>query len=453
MIVCEQGGWCSLANVEIVSKPYPQPWLAWSVVVLLVLASLVAYVDRQVVAIVVEPMKQDLELTDAEVGWLYGIFAVFYALAALPIAWLADNRSRTATIGIGVGFWSIMTAGGGIAQNFWQLLFVRMGVGVGEATLTPATNSLLGDYFPREKLPLALSVYQLGPIIGSGLAFVIGGVVLATVMSLEPMTIPGIGELHPWQQTFVWLGLPGIALALVFFVMPEAVRRVPVGGRGNSGFGPVLAFYRENTRTLVCHHFGCLFLNLMGYAFVFWTVSYFVRVHGLPAPEASQTFGWIFAVFGSLGPLLMAMLGRQLEMRGRADGNITAALVGGMLAIPFMVAVQFAPNATVAFWLYAPAMCFINSPFGIANGALPVIAPPPIRAQVAAVNMLVIAFGMMVGPPLAGYFNTTVFPGPDGVRYSIITLVLVFGILGCALLWLARAPYAESYRRMRAREA
>jgi MFS family permease len=435
-----------------VSKPYPQPWLAWSVVALLVFASLVAFVDRQVVAIVVEPMKQDLGLTDAEVGWLYGVFAVFYALAALPIAWLADNRSRTATIGIGVAFWSMMTAGGGIAQNFWQLLLVRMGVGVGEATLTPATNSLLGDYFPREKLPLALSVYQLGPIIGSGLAFVIGGVVLATVMNLEPMTIPGIGTLHPWQQTFVWLGLPGLALAVVFFVMREPVRRVPVRRGEGRGFGPLLAFYRENTRTLVFHHFGCLFLNLMGYAFVFWTVSFFVRVHGLAAADASQTFGWIFAVFGSLGPLLMAILGRSLERRGRADANITAAMVGGMLAIPFMVAVQFAPNATVAFWLYAPAMCFINSPFGIANGALPVIAPPPIRAQVAAVNMLVIAFGMMVGPPLAGYFNTTVFPGPDGVRYSIITLVLVFGCLGCALLWLARAPYAESYRRMRARE-
>ena len=192
------------------SKSYPHPAVAWGIVALLVLASLVSFVDRQVVAIVVEPMKQDLGLTDSEVGWLYGVFAVFYALGALPIAWLADNRSRTVVIGIGVGFWSLMTAACGVAQNFWQVLLARMGVGVGEATLTPATNSLLGDYFPREKLPLALSVYQLGPILGSGIAFVIGGFVLTLVMDLEPMTIPGIGTLHPWQQTFVYLGLPGL---------------------------------------------------------------------------------------------------------------------------------------------------------------------------------------------------------------------------------------------------
>lgn len=319
------------------SKPYPHPALAWSIVALLVLASLVSFIDRQIVAIVVEPMKKDLGLTDSEVGWLYGIFALFYAMAALPIAWLADNRSRTVVIGIGVGFWSLMTAACGVAQNFWQVLLARMGVGVGEATLTPATNSLLGDYFPREKLPLALSVYQLGPILGSGIAFVIGGFVLTLVMDLEPMTLPGIGTLHPWQQTFVYLGLPGLLLAAVFLLMREPQRRVAVSGH-RMAFDSVLRFYKENTRTLLCHHFGCLFLNLMGYAFVFWTVSYFVRVHHLDAADASQTFGWIFAIFGALGPLLIAVFGRQLEIRGRDDANITAAMIGAYWQCPSSLA-------------------------------------------------------------------------------------------------------------------
>ena len=430
------------------NPPYPRPIIGWSVLALLVVASLVSFVDRQIVAIVVEPMKHDLDLSDSEIGWLYGIFAVFYALAALPIAWLADNRNRTIIISVGIGFWSVMTATCGLAQNFWQVLLARMGVGVGEATLTPATNSLLGDYFPRERLPLAMSIYQLGPILGSGLAFVIGGVVLDLVKDLEPMRIPGIGTLHPWQQTFVYLGLPGILLALAFLLLREPQRRARPSGQ-RMAFGEVMQFYRENTATLFYHHLGFLFLNLMGYAFVFWTVSFFVRVHHLDAAEASQTFGWIFASFGAMGPLVIAWLGRQLELRGRADANITAGMIGGAIAIPAILAVQFAPDATTAFILYAPAMLFINSPFGIAAGALPVIAPPTIRAQVAAINMLVGSFGMMLGPPLAGYFNTAVFPGPEGVRYSIITLVLVFGILGCSLLWLGRKPYAASYHRAR----
>jgi len=431
------------------TRPYPSPLYAWSIVALLVLASLVSFIDRQIVAIVVEPMKQDLGLTDSEVGWLYGVFAVFYAMAALPIAWLADNRNRTVIISVGIGFWSLMTAACGLAQSFWHLLLARMGVGVGEATLTPSTNSLLGDYFPRERLPLALSVFQLGPIMGSGLAFVIGGAVLGFVATLEPLTLPGIGPLHPWQQTFIYLGLPGILLAIAFLFVREPERRMAPSGT-RMAFGEVWRFYRANTRTLVYHHLGFLSLNLMGYAFVFWTVSFFVRVHDVDAATASQTFGWIFTVFGAMGPLIIAWLGRTLERRGREDANILAGMAGGLLAIPAIIATQFAPTATLAFILYAPAICFINSPFGIAAGALPVIAPPTIRAQVAAVNMLVGAFGMMLGPPLAGYFNTSVFPGPEGVRYSIITLVLVFGTLGCSLLWIGRKPYAESYRRARA---
>jgi MFS family permease len=430
-----------------VNRSFPHPVIGWGVVSLLVFASLVSFVDRQIVAIVVEPMKQDLGLTDAEVGWLYGVFAVFYAMAALPIAWFADHGNRTRLIAVGVAFWSVMTAACGLVQTFWQLLLARMGVGVGEATLTPATNSLLGDYFPRDRLSLALSIYQLGPILGSGLAFVIGGSVLSLVTQLDVAALPFIGGLHPWQQTFVLLGTPGLLLALVFLLMREPARR---DAPRDSSFhlGEVLAFYRSHPRLLLCHHLGCLFLNLMGYAFVFWTISFFVRVHGISAAEASWTFGWIFTTFGALGPLLIAGVGRVLARRGHDDANILAALIGGVLAIPFMIATQFAPTVTLAFILYAPAMCFINSPFGIANGALPVIAPSGIRAQVAAVNMLVGSFGMMLGPPLAGYFNTSVFPGPEGVRYSIITLVLVFGALGSALLWAARRPYAEAYRRV-----
>ncbi|MCP5183750.1 MAG: MFS transporter [Pseudomonadales bacterium] len=424
--------------------------LAWSIVALLLLASLVSFIDRQVVAIVVDPMKADLAISDSEIGWLYGVFSVFYAVAALPLAWVADNRNRTKLIAIGIGFWSLMTTCCGLAQNFWQVLLARMGVGIGEATLTPTTNSLLGDYFPPERLPLAFSIYQLGPILGSGLAFVIGGFVLGLVNNLEPLTLPLVGTLHPWQQTFLYLGAPGLLLAAVFVILREPERRTaPHATRME--FGEVWRFYRENPMTLMCHHFGFLFINLMGYAFVFWTVSYFVRVHHMEAAAASVTFGWLFASFGAVGPLVVAMLAQHLQRRGHDDANITAGMIGGALAIPAILAVQFAPTPTVAFLLYAPALLFINSPFGVANGALPVIAPPTIRAQVAALNMLIGSFGMMLGPPLAGYFNTHLFPGDDGVRYSIMTMVSIFGLLGTVLLWLGRKPYAASLRRARER--
>lgn len=197
--------------------PQKAPLKAWLILALLTLASIVSFVDRQVVAIVVEPMKLDLGVSDTEIGWLYGVFAVFYALAAWPIAYLADMKSRKHIIAAGIFFWSVMTIACGLSRQFWQVLLARVGVGVGEASLGPATVSMVGDLFPRQQVPLALSVFQTAAVMGSGIAFIVGGLVLSVVQSAEPMVLPVFGELKPWQQTFIYVGLPGLALAGLFF--------------------------------------------------------------------------------------------------------------------------------------------------------------------------------------------------------------------------------------------
>jgi MFS family permease len=432
------------AQPEVV--PYPPRTYSWFVVAVLVLAALVAFIDRQVVAIVVDPMKEDLGVGDAQIGWLYGVFAVFYAIAAMPIAWLADRGSRKHLIAAGIFLWSLMTMACGLSRSFWYVLAARIGVGVGEATLTPATTSLVGDYFPRDQIPLALSVFQTGAIMGSGIAFIIGGYVLNMVENADALVLPLIGELHPWQQTFLYVGAPGLVLALLLLLLREPVRRSASGAvqQDQATVAEILSFYRRHARTLAFHHIGFLSLVLMGYAFVFWTVSFFVRVHGYAAADASQIFGWIFFLTGPLGPVLAALFARWLSRRGRGDANIIAGMAGGLLAMPTIILIQFVPSATWAIVLYVPAMIFINSPFGIAAGSLPVITPPNMRAQVAAFYMLVVSFGMMLGPPLAGAFNEYVFLGPEGVRYSLVTLTSVFGLIGAVSLWMGRRHYAAS---------
>jgi len=182
----------------------------------------------------------------------------------------------------------------------------------------------------------------------------------------------------------------------------------------------------------------------MGYAFVFWTVTYFVRVHGMEPAVASQAFGWVFLVAGPFGPVIVAIAASHLRARGHMDANIVTGMVGGLLVIPVIILIQFAPSATIALMLYAPAIMLVNSPFGIAAAALPMIAPAHLRARVAAVYMLVGSVGMLFGPPLAGFFNEHVFPDHDGVRYSMVTLTTLFGLLGSVLLQLARPHYARS---------
>lgn len=435
------------------NPPYPNRVYSWFVIGVLIVAALVAYVDRQVVAIVVDPMKEDLGVGDAQIGWLYGVFAVFYAIAALPIAWLADRKSRKLIIAAGIFFWSLMTMACGLTRTYWNVLLARIGVGVGEATLTPATTSLVGDYFPREQVPLALSVFQTGPIMGSGIAFIIGGYVLGLVQDAEPLVLPYFGALRPWQQTFVYLGAPGLLLAFLFLVIREPVRRAgPASTDGAGSIAALFAFYRRHARTLTLHHLGNLSLVLAGYAFVFWTVSFFVRVYGYEAAEASQIFGWIFLVAGPLGPILVALLARRLSDRGHGDANILAGMIGGAAAVVVILLVQAAPSAAWAFVLYVPAMIAINSPFGIAAGALPVITPPNLRAQVAAVYLFVVSIGMMVGPPITGAFNEYVFPELEGVRYSLVTVTAIFGLIGIVLLQLARRPYAASLEEANRRD-
>lgn len=413
----------------------------------LILASLIAFIDRQVVAIVVGPMQEDLGVGDTEIGWLYGVFALFYAFAAIPIAQMADKKSRKHIIAIGIFLWSLMTIACGLTRNYWQIFLARIGVGIGEATLSPSTTSLIGDYFPRKDVPLALSIFQTGPIIGSGIAFVIGGFVLDIVQQADPMVLPWVGELKPWQQTFIYVGLPGMFLAAFFLLIKEPIRRPSPVQTDESDMSQLISFYRQHSRTILFHHLGFVSLVLTGYAFVFWSVTFFVRIHGVPAAEASQVFGWIFVIFGPMGPLLIAYIAKRLTDRGQQDANMTAGMIGGIITIPSVLLIQVAPSAFWAYVFYAPALLAVNSPFGIASGSLPVITPPHLRARVAAVYMLTGAVGMMFGPPLAGAFNEYIFPGAEGVRYSMITMTCFFGVIGVFFLWLARAPYADSMRK------
>ncbi len=421
-------------------------WPAWLLLMLLMLASVLSFVDRQVVAIVVEPMKADLAISDTQIGWLYGVFAVFYAVAAWPIAFLADRFSRKHIIALGIFFWSVMTIACGLSRQYWHVLAARVGVGIGEASLSPATVSMVSDVFPRQQVPLALSVFQTAAVMGSGLAFLIGGLVLELVQGAEPAVLPWVGQLQPWQLTFVYVGLPGLLLCFVFLFIREPLRRQAAP---DSGSLQVLRdFYRRNRTALVLHHLGFLAFALAGYAFVFWTVSYFVRVHGVDAAVAAQTFGCIFLLTGPVGPVLAALLARRLGTRGHKDANILAAMLMGLLGVPCVILIQFMPSALWAYLLYVPAMIFVNAPFGLANGSLPVIAPASIHAQVAAIYLFVVSIGNLLGPPIAGFFNEVVFPAEDGVRFSIIAVVTLFGVLGGILLQFARKPYALAFQNM-----
>lgn len=203
---------------------YPEPRRAWGLVVVLTIAYAISFVDRQIISLMVEPIKAYLHLSDTQISLLMGpAFAVFYTIMGIPLGRVADKFNRRNLIVIGMTLWCLMTAASGLARNFAQLFVARMGIGVGEAALSPAALSMISDSFPPEKRTSPIGFYNSAIYIGSGLALVLGGVVIQIVTNSPPVNVPLVGELVPWQTTFIIVGLPGLIIAAII-----GVRRQPI---------------------------------------------------------------------------------------------------------------------------------------------------------------------------------------------------------------------------------
>ena len=206
--------------------PYPRPAYAWYVVVVLLLAYVLAFIDREVIAQLVPDIKHSLQISDTKMSFLLGgAFAVFYTFFGVMIAWLADRGNRRWLIFAGVTVWSFMTMACGLATTYPALFLARVGVGAGEAALNPPALSLLKDYFPPDRLGRAIGLYTAGVSSGSGLAYVIGGTIYPGIQAAGPTHWPLVGEVQPWQQMFIWVGLPGIVISLLILTIREPARR------------------------------------------------------------------------------------------------------------------------------------------------------------------------------------------------------------------------------------
>ncbi len=248
---------------------------SWYVVGILTLAYISSFIDRQILSLLVEPIKRDLKITDTQISLLMGLsFGIFYTLLGIPIARLADLKSRKHIVAWGIGLWSLMTAICGMAGNFTQLFLARMGVGVGEAALSPAAYSMIADLFPKRKLAMANSVYNMGIFIGAGLAFLIGGLVVNMVKVEEMWQVPLIGEIYPWQLVFFFVGLPGLLIVFLMSRIKEPVRQGVVTDKAS--LSQTWAFILKNANTYININLGLGFLTLVNYANAAWIPSFFV---------------------------------------------------------------------------------------------------------------------------------------------------------------------------------
>lgn len=439
------------------AETYPRPAYAWYVVGVLTLAYLFSFVDRQIIAFMIGPIRRDFALSYAEVGLLGGpAFAVFYTLFGLPVGRWADIRSRRALIAGGFVLWSLMTAASGLAQRYWHLLLCRVGVGVGEATLSPAAYSLIADYFPPHRRATAIGVYSFGIYLGSGLSLVCLGLLMAFLGTGERVEFPLVGPVRPWQAVFLIVGLPGVICAALLATVREVPRRG--GGRTESnGAQPmplreVFAFLVTHRATFLSLFLGMAFFTFAGYANSTWLVQFFLERHGWSPPRTGVVIGTITAVCGALGAVGGGRLADVLRSRGRADAPLMVAFLGGLIGLPVSALYALAGSGTAsAIWL-VPMVVGFSAQFGVIAAAVQHLAPASMRAQAAALFLFVVnLLGLGLGPLVTGWLTDVLAgAGQGGSSLHLALLIaLLFGSLaGTVTFAVGLRPYRRSMRQL-----
>ncbi len=400
------------------------------VLAILTLVYMVSFIDRQILAMLIEPIKSEFGVSDTAMGFLTGFaFVIFYTLAGIPIARLADRISRKLIIATALTLWSAMTAASGLARSFAQLALLRVLIGVGEAGGNAPSQSLIADYFPPQQRATALSVYAWGVYLGSGLAFLAGGWLVAH---------------SDWRTALILAGLPGLALAALVAL---TVRELPRGfaeqradATASVPLGEVLR-YLATRRAFVLVVAGTALQSMAGYGVLTWGPTFFARVHDMPWTEIGVSLGWIVLLGGCIGSFAG---GRLADWLGARDLRWYARLPAIQLAaaVPFLAGYTLAPGSTAALLFLIPCYTlgamYVGPMFAMIQG----LAELRMRATAVAIMLFVTNMvGLGLGPLAVGALNDHVFGpvhGAEGIRYSML-VVGMFGCIASLCFWRASA--------------
>ncbi len=416
---------------------------AWYVVAVLSVAYTVSFIDRQILNLLVEPIRGDLRISDTQISLLQGFaFAIFYSLLGVPIARLADRGNRRNIIAAGMTLWCLMTAVCGLARSFPQLFLARVGVGVGEAALSPPAYSIISDYFPPDRLARATGVYSLGIYAGAGIAMLVGGAAIELIAAADAIVLPVIGELAPWRTTFIVVGLPGLLVAALLFTVREPTRRDP-GQRGTAAttrvaWSELWAFLRLRRGVLSMMTIGFCFIGIVIIGVMAWTPTLFIRIHGWSAAETGFAYGLVLLTFGTSGSVIGGLTADWLYVRGHRDATLRTALLASLVALPFAVAMPLVADARLALLLLVPATFLLSAPVGLTAAAIQLTTPNRMRAQVTALYLLVVAFvGTGFGPMAVALTTDFVFADDAMLGNSLAAVAAFLTPIGALCLWSA----------------
>jgi MFS family permease len=441
-----------------IERAYPSARWAWYTVIVLLCAYIFSFIDRQILNLLVAPVRRDLAITDTQMSLLIGLsFAIFYSVLGLPFGRLADWVNRPRLIMAGMLVWSLMTGGCGLVSSYGQLFVLRMGVGIGEATLTPAAYSMISDSFPPAKRSIAFSVYTMATYVGGGFAFLFGGLLLRSFGVREMFQLPIVGAVRAWQTLFLLLGVSGIAFVLVLLTLRDPSRkgaRLLEKGSGAAKLERlplrvIWNYFTENRTTLVSLILGMALVALAAYGTSAWAVTFLVRNHQMSASHAGIVFGGAQIVAGSLGMIAAGKLVSWLMLRGYRDAYMRVAVLSCAGWLVPGVLYPLVSTATVAVALIYVGTFFLCMPTCLVPAAILETVPNAMRGQATAVYLLIVNLvGLGLGPTAIALVTDRVFGSDSAVRYSLLIVPLAACLLAAMLFLVGLRSYNPSLARL-----
>lgn len=418
------------------SAPEKSSWRAWALLGLLFVAYILSLMDRMILALLVTPIKADLQLSDTQIGLLQGLaFVLFYSVLGLPIGRMVDRFSRTRIVAGGIALWSLATAFCGIASHYWQLFIGRVSVGVGEATLSPASYSLIADSFPPHRLGIATSVFAFGAAAGSGIALLIGGTVVQWATAHGDVSLLGLMPLAPWQQVFMLVGLPGLLVAAMFLMVREPAR--PPDAKAIPNWAEIRAYLAANGRWITFHFAAVGSAALVLYASISWIIVYLERSFAWSIATAGAATGIVNIVGSAAGLVIGGAWSDQMRRKSNAHRLLICALALA-LSVGFGVAFPLASNPYGTVLLWGGVMTLAGVPIGVAGANLQEQVPGRMRGVISALYFFCVnAIGAGLGPVLVPLIAGQVDQGPDGLAVALATVTGAASALSAALFLLA----------------
>ena len=412
---------------------------SWWALIVLTATYTFSFIDRQIINLLVDPIRTDLSLSDSQVSFLQGLaFVLPYVILSIPLGRIVDRANRIRVLVIGILVWTVSCVTCGLAKNFWQLGVARMGVGAGEASVTPASWSLLADYFPEDRRALPVSIFLMGPYLGAGLSLILGAEVVGWASGLGSIELPVIGAVAPWQLTFMLVALPGLLMVFLLPLLKEPPRTQRLTETTDPlSWGDVASYVWPRRGVFGAYLLGAPFIVLVLYALQAWVPSLLIRVHGLEIVDAGRYYGAIALLAGSAGVLSGPVAARWLATRtDPSRAPLITSIWSTCLLIPVLVGAGLAESLSWALVLITGASYLVTFPLALFATGLQSASPNEMRGLMAGCFVLSTnLIGLALGPTSVALASDYIFESTQAVGSSLALVGATVLPMAVLLLW------------------